>query len=132
MFGRRRKKDHSTLNFKTNNYEMNDSYDTSNLVVGNLEYVSSKYTDFGPMVEKTKQKYIFEKIIEEDKTRYREIFTGFVVDRESAYFDLPYVVDIVPLKERISNVAERVPKYGFLLLIDEINRAVKVKVHKKQ
>lgn len=132
MFGRRRKKDHSTLNFKTNNYEMNDSYDTSNLVVGNLEYVSSKYTDFGPMVEKTKQKYIFEKITEEDKTRYREIFTGFVADTESAYFDLPYVVDIVPLKERISNVAERVPKYGLLLLIDEINRAVKVKVHKKQ
>lgn len=132
MFGKRRKKDHSTLNFKTNNYEMNDSYDTSNLVVGNLEYVSSKYTDFGPMVEKTKQKYIFEKITEEDKTRYREIFTGFVADTESAYFDLPYVVDIVPLKERISNVAERVPKYGLLLLIDEINRAVKVKVHKKQ
>ena len=132
MFGRRRKKDHSTLNFKTNNYEMNDSYDTSNLVVGNLEYVSSKYTDFGPMVEKTKQKYIFEKITEEDKTRYREIFTGFVADTESAYFDLPYVVDIVPLKERISNVAERVPKYGLLLLIDEINKSVKVKVHKKQ
>lgn len=132
MFGKRRKKDHSTLNFKTNNYEMNDSYDTSNLVVGNLEYVSSKYTDFGPMVEKTKQKYIFEKITEEDKIRYREIFTGFVADTESAYFDLPYVVDIVPLKERISNVAERVPKYGLLLLIDEINRAVKVKVHKKQ
>ena len=91
MFGKRRKKDHSTLNFKTPNYTMNDEYNTKNLVVAKLQYVSSKPTDFGPMVETTKQRYIFEKVEEEDNVRYREVFTGFVAKDSEEYFDLPYV-----------------------------------------
>lgn len=132
MFGKRKKRDHSTLDFKTPNYGMSDSYKTENLVVAKLQYVSSKYTDFGPMVETTKQRYIFEKI-EEDDLRYREVFTGFVAKTSEEFFDLPYVVDIKPLQEVVPSVAEEVPKYGLLLLIDEVNKQkVKVKVTKRQ
>ena len=133
MFGKRKKRDHSTLDFKTPNYGMSDSYKTENLVVAKLQYVSSKYTDFGPMVETTKQRYIFEKIEEDDQLRYREVFTGFVAKTSEEFFDLPYVVDIKPLQEVVSSVAEEVPKYGLLLLIDEVNKQkVKVKVTKRQ
>lgn len=133
MFGKRRKKDHSELNFKTANYSMSDTYNSDNLVVANLQYVSSKYTDFGPMVETTKQRYIFEKVQEEDKVRYREVFTGFVANTSEEYFDLPYAVNIKPLREVISSVAETLPKYGLLLAVNEINKQkVKVKVVKRQ
>ena len=133
MFGKRKKKDHSSLNFKTPNYGMSDNYKSENLVVAKLQYVSSKYTDFGPMVETTKQRYIFEKIEEEEKIRYREVFTGFVSNTSEEYFDLPYVVDIKPLQEVVPSVAETIPKYGLLLLVDEINKQkVKVKVTKRQ
>jgi hypothetical protein len=133
MFGKRKKRDHSTLDFKTPNYGMSDSYKTENLVVAKLQYVSSKYTDFGPMVETTKQRYIFEKIEEDDQLRYREVFTGFVAKTSEEFFDLPYVVDIKPLQEAVPSVAEEVPKYGLLLLIDEVNKQkVKVKVTKRQ
>lgn len=133
MFGKRRKKDHSTLNFNTQNYTMNDEYNTENLVVANLQYVSSKPTDFGPMVETTKQRYIFEKVEEEDNVRYREVFTGFVAKDSEEYFDLPYVVNVKPLQEVVPSVAQTIPKYGLLLLVNEVNKQkVKVKVAKKQ
>lgn len=133
MFGKRRKRDHSTLDFKTPNYAMNDEYKSENLVVANLQYVSSKPTDFGPMVETTKQRYIFEKVEEEDKVRYREVFTGFVANTSEEYFDLPYVVNIKPLQEVVPSVSETLPKYGLLLLVNEVNKQkVKVKVVKRQ
>ena len=132
MFGKRKKRENSSLNFKSENYCMKDNYKSGDLVVGNLEYVSSKYTDFGPMVETTKQRYIFEKIIEEDgKIRYREIFTGFIADTESAYFDLPYAVNLKPINEALENIAEEVPKYGLMLVSNEINKIQKVKVKAK-
>ena len=83
MFGRKRKKDNNVVDFKTKNYEMSESYESANLVVANLQYISSRYTDYGPMVETTKQKYIFEVITQEEETRYREVFSGFVAkDKE--------------------------------------------------
>lgn len=135
MFGKRKKRDHSTLGFKSENYEMSESFKSENLVVANLEYVSSKYTDFGPMVEKTRQRYIFEKLQgeTENQPRYREIFTGFIAKTSEEYFDLPYVVNIKPLQEVVPTVAETIPKYVMLLLVDEINKQkVKVKVTKRQ
>ena len=85
------------------------------------------------MVETTKQKYIFEKVEENERERYREVFTGFVANTSEEYFDLPYVVNIKSLREATPTVAETIPKYGLLLLIDELNKQkVKVKVVKKQ
>lgn len=123
MFGKKKQNQkNNQLNFKSDNYKINDSYKTDDLVVANLEYISSEATPYGPMVKQTEQKYIFEILNENGKTRYREIFTGFIADaEESHYFDLPYVVNIVSLKEHVPSVAENIPKYGLLLVLNEVN-----------
>ena len=127
MFGKRKKKEDS-LKFKSENYKMKDLYKKEDLIVANLEYVMSAYVDFSPMVKKTQQRYIFEKIEEDGKIRYREVFTGFIADTESSYFDLPYVVNIKPIDKVLNNVTAELPKYSLLLAIDEINTTQKVKV----
>lgn len=110
------------LNFKSDNYKMSDSYKTDDLVVADLEYISSEPTPYGPMVKTTTQKYIFEMLNENGKIRYRELFTGFIADcEESHYFDLPYIVNIVSLKEQVPSVAENIQKYGLLLVLNEVN-----------
>lgn len=123
MFGKKKQNEKKeSLNFKSDNYKLNDNYKTDNLVVANLDYISSKLTPYGPMVKQTKQKYIFELLNENGKIRYREIFTGFVADaEENHYFDLPYVVNIVSLKEQVPDVADIIPKYGLLLVLNEVN-----------
>ena len=131
MFKRNKKSEaKDSLNFKSENYIMRDKYKSSDLVIANLEYVSSSYTPNGPMVEMTNQKYIFEIIKESENERYREIFTGFIADSETHYFDLPYVVNIKPLNEEIATVASNIPKYSLLLLMNEINVPKKVKTKK--
>lgn len=107
----------------SDNYKMQDYYKSDNLVIGNLEQISSEVTPYGPMINKTTQKYIFEKINENGKTRYREIFTGFIFDsnESSHYFDLPYVVNIVPLKDKIPTITEDFHKYSLLLILDKVN-----------
>ncbi len=130
---KRKKKDEmkDSFSFKSENYNMRDNYKTSDLVVANLECVSSAYTLNGPMVERTSQKYIFEIIKEKENVRYREIFTGFIADAEVFYFDLPYVVNIKPLNEEVTIVTNSIPKYSLLLLLNEINFSKKAKVKKK-
>ena len=93
MFGKKKQnKGNDSLNFKSENYKMSDSYQSDNLIAANLEYISSEPTTYGPMVKSTEQKYIFEVINDNGKIRYREIFTRFIADdNESCYFDLPYV-----------------------------------------
>ena len=129
MFGKKKEKQkNDSLNFKSENYQMKDNYNADNLVVANLEYISSEATPYGPMVKKTTQKYIFEILNENGKTRYREIFTGFIADcEESHYFDLPYAVNIITLKEQVPSVANNIPKYGLLLVLNEVNTKNKTK-----
>lgn len=133
MFGKKKEKQkNNSLNFKSQNYQMKDSYNADNLVVANLEYISSEPTLYGPMAKKTTQKYIFEILNENGKNRYREIFTGFIADsEESHYFDLPYVVNIVALKEQVPSVTNSIPKYGLLLVLNEVNTENKTKKLKK-
>ena len=133
MFGKKKEKQkNDSLNFKSENYQMKDSYNADNLVIASLEYISSEATPYGPMVKKTNQKYIFEILNENGKTRYREIFTGFIADcEESHYFDLPYAVNIITLKEQVPSVANNIPKYGLLLVLNEVNTKNKTKKLKK-
>ena len=133
MFGKKKEKQkNDSLNFKSENYQMKDTYNADNLVVANLEYISSDVTPYGPMVKKTTQKYIFEILNENGKTRYREIFTGFIADcEESHYFDLPYAVNIIKLNEQVPSVANNIPKYGLLLVLNEVNTENKTKKLKK-
>lgn len=118
-----KKLEDNSAKVNSDNYKMQDYYKSDNLVIGNLEQISSEVTPFGPMVNKTTQKYIFEKINENGKTRYREIFTGFIFDSKgsSHYFDLPYVVNIVPLKDKIPTITEDFHKYSLLLILDKVN-----------
>lgn len=128
MFGKNKKqveekkeKKKENLDFETYGYIMPELFNSNNLVVANLEYVSNRVTTNGPMVETTEQKYIFERINENGKERFREIFTGFVADNGDAkYFNLPYVVSEVPIRE-VLDVADKIPRYGLLLVLNEIN-----------
>ena len=117
-----KKKKENMFNFESKNYKMKDFYDTNDLFVANLEYVSSLVTEYGPMVRTTEQRYIFERVNVDDKVRYREVFTGFIsVLDEGNYFDIPYVVNVEFLKDCLSSVSDSISKYGLLLLLDELN-----------
>jgi len=111
---------------------MKDSYNSDDLVISNLKYISSEVTSHdSPMVKTTTQKYIFEKFTEKGVTKYREIFTGFVTeyeddedenyDIEILYFDVPYPTNIIPLKQQLSSIEQNISKFDLLFLLDEIN-----------
>ena len=128
---RRNKNKREIFHSKNTSYTMSDNYKTSDLIVGNLEYISNNYNHDGTMAERTSQKYIFEMIIENGKTKYREVFTGYIANTENSYFNIPYIVNIKPLKEEIPSIANKIHKYGLLLIINEINIQKKVKTLKK-
>ncbi len=122
MFGKKKaKQQKESLNFKSENYEMKERYNSIDLVVANLEYISSEPTPFGPMVKHTEQRYIFEIIHENGEKRFREIFTGFIADNHGGYFDLPYVINVTPLKDAFNDVSDIIPKYGLLLVLNKVN-----------
>ena len=127
MFKRKRKRNLEELKL-SKSYNMEESYLTADIVVGNLEYVSSAYTPHGPMVETTKQKYFLRLVEDGEDPKYQELFTGYVTNTESQYFDVPYVVNVKPLTEEIPNVSKKLHRYGLLLLLNEINTPKKVKV----
>ena len=133
MFGKKKQKQEcNSLNFESENYEMKDSYNSDNLIVANLEYISNEATSYGPMVKQTEQEYIFEILNENGKMRYREVFTGFIADAdESHFFYLPYVVNVVSLREQVASVGNTIPKYGLLLLLNEVNTKKNTKKMKK-
>ena len=132
MFGKKKKEEKKEkksvlgtekLVLGTENYKMSDEFDSMKLYVGNLEYISSTPTSFGPKCERTEQKYLFEKIEEDGKVKYREIFTGFLADKDQgSYFDLPYVVNVERLVDVYPNVWGKIHKYACLLILDEVNK----------
>lgn len=123
MFRKNKKND--SLNFKSKNYKMRDNYDSNNLVVANLAYVTN---DDIPEEIYTDQKYIFEVVNIKGENRYIEIFTGFIMYAdENIYFNLPYVVNIVPINEIIPKIKTTIPKYSLILLLNEVNKNNKQK-----
>lgn len=129
MFKRKRKTDPTAINPK---YNMEESYLTSDIVVANLQYVSSAYTPDGPMIETTKQKYFFRLVEDGEDPKYQELFTGYITNTESQYFDVPYVTNVKPLQEEVPNVSKKLHRYGLLLLLNEINTPKKVKVKNQE
>lgn len=111
------------FNFSPENYTMAEIYDAEKLVVGKLKYISSDATEFGPMVKKTSQKYIFEPIVINGMVKYQEVFTGFIVGESAeGRFDLPYVVDMEELTEILVDYKQtEIPKLGMLLTLNEVN-----------
>ena len=111
------------FNFSPKNYTMAEIYDAEKLVVGKLEYISSDVTEFGPMVKKTSQNYIFEPIVINGIVKYQEVFTGFIAGAsEEGYFDLPYVVEMEELTKILVDYKQaKIPKLGMLLTLNEVN-----------
>ena len=129
MFGKKNKKEE--LSYKIDDYKMPEYFYTNKLVVGNLESVTNK-TEL-PSVLTTDQKYIFEVIKEKDKVRYKEVFTGFITDIEANchFFNYPYLVNIVSLKETLPSIGEKIPKLSLLLILNEINKKLNMVIDKK-
>ena len=107
-------------------YKMKDKYDANNLVVANFGRISDEknldYLNLGPMYEETEQKYIFESFIEDNKIKYREIFTGFIANDKEEYFLLPFVVNPEPFVNYFPNtLGKKIPKLCFLWMVNDIN-----------
>ena len=64
-------KKNKSSDYKIDNYKMKDSYDSSSLIVGNLEYISNEST--APTIITTSEKYLFEVLIVNGEIKYREI-----------------------------------------------------------
>jgi len=113
------------FNFSPKNYTMAEIYDAEKLVVGKFKYISNDVTEFGPMVKKTSQNYIFEPIVINGIVKYQEVFTGFIVGDSEEYFDLPYVVDMEKLTEiSVDYKQTKIPKLGMLLTLNEVNSQI--------
>lgn len=110
-------------NSSSENYIMAEIYDAEKLVIGKLEQISSDINEFGPIVKKTSQNYIFEPIVIDGVVNFREVFTGFIAGASAeGYFDLPYVVDIEKLTEILVGYKQtRIPKFGMLLTLNDVN-----------
>ena len=122
------------------NYKMKDFYNAEDIFVGRFERVSSRIDmddiDFGPNIETTKQKYFFEKIEEDDKIKYREIFTGFITEdmfsSENSYFNFPYICEVEKFIDYFPNAEDRkISKFSLIWAINDVNYKDKNKVLKK-
>ena len=111
MFGKRKNKDV---------YTMKENYNADDLYLARFKWVSSDNVDFsGPMNKETEIKYLFEK----EGERYKEIFTGFEADISEKYFNLPYVIDIMPLTEVHEDLkGTTFPRLGMLTLFNVVNK----------
>ena len=122
MFGKKKKNiiDDKNTNNSQEKYTMKESYNVEDLYLARLKWVSSRNTDYsGPMNKETEIKYLFEK--EGDK--YKEIFTGFEADISEEHFNLPYVIDIMPLIEVHEDLKGTIfPRLGVLTLFNEVNK----------
>lgn len=114
MFG---KKKNNNLQEK---YTMKESYNADDLYLARLKWLSSEDTNYsGPMDKETEIKYIFE----EKDDRYQEVFTGFVADIFRENFDLPYLIDVVPLIEVHEDLKGTIfPRLGILTLFNVVNK----------
>lgn len=125
MFGRKNKNviDERNINNLQDKYTMKDSYNADELFLARFKWVSSYNTNYsGPMNKETEIKYLFEKAGD----KYKEIFTGFEADIIEEHFNLPYVIDIVPLTEVHEKFkGTKFPRLGMLTLFNEVNKKEK-------
>lgn len=115
-------------------YKMKNNYSADKLIVANFERISSEATMYGPMVETTEQKYLFEIYkINGSEIKYREIFTGFIANDKEKFFDLPYVVNPHPFTDYFPETkGTDVPKLSLLWAQNEINYTKKDKKELKK
>lgn len=134
---------------------MKEKYNANDLYVGELEYISSEVTPYGPMVKKIKEKFIFEKVEivenkpkkgilslfkngtendveEETREEIQEVFTGVALDLDDAsYFDVPYIINMKPYVELFPEEKDsEICMMNMLLIHDDINQKSKTKTKK--
>ena len=109
-------------------YKMKKKYDISMLYAGKLKYKSSEYISDKKMDNKDDLSFIFERIIENKQVKYREVFTGMLVDKNSECLDLPYITDIIPLATYYSNGI--IDNYELLRILNDINNNLENKKEK--
>ena len=122
MFGKKKKNiiDDKNTNNSQGKYTMRERYNAEDLYLARLKWVSSDNVDFsGPMNKETEIKYLFEK----EGEKYKEIFTGFEADISEKHFNLPYVIDVVPLIEAHKDLKGTIfPRLGMLTLFNVVNK----------
>lgn len=125
MFGKKKKNvvDVRDTNDLQEKYTMKERYNAEDLYLARLKWVSSDNVDFsGPMNKETEIKYLFEK----EGEKYKEIFTGFEADISEKHFNLPYVIDVVPLIEAHKDLKGTIfPRLGILTLFNVVNKKEK-------
>lgn len=125
MFGKKKKNvvDVRDTNDLQEKYTMKERYNAEDLYLARLKWVSSDNVDFsGPMNKETEIKYLFEK----EGEKYKEIFTGFEADISEKHFNLPYVIDVVPLIEAHKDLKGTIfPRLGMLTLFNVVNKKEK-------
>ena len=99
------------------------------IVIANLEMISSTVTPYGPVLEKMNLKHLLTKVDGVDK--YREIFTGLYFDcagTNSYYFDYPYVVKPVKATSLFPEyIGVHFNKLDLIYFLDYINKQEEVK-----
>lgn len=122
MFGKKKKNavDARDNNDSQEKYTMKERYNAEDLYLARLKWLSSEDTNYsGPMDKETEIKYIFE----EKDDRYQEVFTGFVAGIFRENFDLPYLIDVVPLTEVHEDLKGTIfPRLGMLTLFNVVNK----------
>lgn len=106
--------------FGDKGYQMKNRYKVDQIVVAPFQRISS--SDLGPLVETTEQKYIFEVIVRDGKTKYREIFTGFIANTEEKDFNLPYIINPIPFTVYFpETIGMEIPKLCLIWIQNDIN-----------
>lgn len=113
--------------FGDRNYSMKERYNADNLFVAKLRRISSDDSEYGPMIQTTEQKYIFEKLVVNNKIQYREVFSGFTTKDINdtvggKYFDLPYVTEPRLFTDYLpETVGITIPKLSLIWVLNDIN-----------
>ncbi len=129
MFGKKK----NNNPFGDKNYSMKEKYYADELFVANFKRISSALTNYGPVIETTTQKFIFEKLNLNNTVKYREIFTGFITDCVDEthkngvnfkYFDIPYVYEPQKFTDYFPEATGLVvPKLSLIWTLNDLNYA---------
>lgn len=114
---------------KNNDYQMKKSYNADTLVVANLQRLLMDKETFESKSEITEQKYLFELINDNGKSRYREIFTGFIIDTidinsqdEMKFINYPYIYEPQKFTDFFPNTKNKeLSKIDLIWIQNDIN-----------
>ena len=107
------------------NYIMSDTYLANDLVVAEIGTVEESNC-CNIITRKVEQKYICEIVNFDGKPKFREIFTGLIIDTKDGMSDsgsnLPIIISHEPLIKVIpGTLGRKIPKLSLIWLMNDIN-----------